>query len=215
MTADVGAQAPGFDLESDAGERVTLGDYAGQWLVLYFYPRDSTPGCTREAQAFTEALARFRRAGAEVAGVSRDSVKSHGSFRDKYAITFPLLSDPELRAHKAYGTWGKKMMYGKAIEGTIRSTFLIAPDGRIARAWSGVKVDGHADAVLAALADASGGAPKIGPAGPVKAKAKAPPAKVSRAKAAKKSGAAGTTAKKASAKAKRAKKASPGKARRS
>jgi peroxiredoxin Q/BCP len=159
MTADVGAPAPDFDLESDAGTRVRLGDFEGEWLVLYFYPRDSTPGCTREAQAFTEARARLRKLGARVAGVSKDSVKSHCSFRDKFAIGFPLLSDPELIAHEAYGAWGKKVMYGKHIEGTLRSTFLIAPNGRIAEAWRNVRVDGHADAVIAALTQArSGGA---------------------------------------------------------
>jgi thioredoxin-dependent peroxiredoxin len=163
MTADVGAPAPDFDLESDAGTRMRLGDFEGEWLVLYFYPRDSTPGCTREAQAFTEAKARLRKLGARVAGVSRDSVKSHCSFRDKFAIGFPLLSDPELAAHEAYGAWGKKVMYGKHIEGTLRSTFLIAPNGRIAEAWRNVRVDGHADAVIAALAQATSEGPKPAP----------------------------------------------------
>ena len=111
MNADVGAPAPDFDLESDAGKYMSLSDFAGRWLVLYFYPRDNTPGCTIEAQAFTEALPGFRQAGAEVVGVSRDSVLSHGSFRDKFNIRFPLLSDPELATHEAYGAWGTKVMY--------------------------------------------------------------------------------------------------------
>src|ERR1700759_2450243 len=113
ITVAVGSKAPGFALESDAGKKTTLGDFAGQWLVLYFYPRDSTPGCTREAQEVTQAAPHLAKLDAAVVGVSKDSVKSHGSFRDKFKIGFPLLSDPDLTAHKAYGAWGKKMMYGK------------------------------------------------------------------------------------------------------
>jgi|CZKU01.1.fsa_nt_gi peroxiredoxin Q/BCP len=177
ITPLVGAAAPEFALESDAGGAEgpkALGDFEGKWLVLYFYPRDNTPGCTREAQDFTAALPRLRKLGAAVVGVSKDSVKSHGSFRDKIKIGFPLLSDPDLVAHKAYGAWGKKMMYGKEIEGTLRSTFLIAPDGALARIWRSVKVDGHADAVIDAIRelDAAGAGKK--PAAP-KAKKKARP----------------------------------------
>jgi peroxiredoxin Q/BCP len=150
-TPDVGAKAPAFALESDAAEPVKLGDFKGKWLVVYFYPRDNTPGCTREAQDFTAAAPRLRKLGAEVVGVSKDSVKSHGTFRDKIKIGFPLLSDPDLVAHKAYGAWGTKMMYGKSVEGTLRSTFLVAPDGTIARVWKSVKVNGHADAVVDAI----------------------------------------------------------------
>ncbi len=187
MTADVGATAPEFDLESDAGAPVRLADFEGEWLVLYFYPRDSTPGCTREAQDFTSAVGRLRKLGARVVGVSKDSLKSHGSFRDKFAIGFPLLSDPDLAAHKSYGAWGKKVMYGKHIEGTLRSTFLIAPNGRIAQVWRSVRVDGHADAVVAALIEATTGtAPtKTKPAKtkPAKSAPKAKPAKTKPAKA--------------------------------
>jgi peroxiredoxin Q/BCP len=153
-TLKEGAAAPKFELESDAGERVRLRDYAGKWLVVYFYPKDSTPGCTREAQEFTAAAARLKKLGAEVVGVSKDSVKSHCSFRDKIGIRFPLLSDPDLAAHKAYGAWGTKNSYGKTSEGVIRSTFLVAPDGKVARAWGSVKVDGHVEKVLEALAEA-------------------------------------------------------------
>jgi peroxiredoxin Q/BCP len=181
MSVQVGSPAPGFDLESDSGERLSLADFEGMWLVLYFYPRDNTPGCTREAQDFSAAVARLRSIGAAVVGVSRDSVKTHCSFRDKIGIRFPLLSDGELEAHNAYGAWGTKTMYGKKVEGTIRSTFLIAPDGTIAALWSGVKVDGHADKVLAAIGGArSGGASP--PAPPTRAAAKAP-AKVAAKKA--------------------------------
>jgi thioredoxin-dependent peroxiredoxin len=149
--------APTFNLPSDTGEQVRLADFAGKWLVVYFYPRDNTPGCTREAQDFTDAAAKLRKLGAEVVGISKDSVKSHCSFKEKIGIGFPLLSDPDLTAHKAYGAWGTKTMYGKKVEGTIRSTFLVAPDGKIARSWSGVKVDGHAEKVIAALQEAKGG----------------------------------------------------------
>jgi peroxiredoxin Q/BCP len=154
-----GSKAPKFDLESDSGERRKLGDYAGKWLVLYFYPKDSTPGCTREAQDFTgkDTLARLKKLGAEVAGVSKDSIKSHCTFRDKFAIKFPLLSDPDLTVHKAYGAFGEKTMYGKKVEGVIRSTFLVGPDGKIAKVWRSVKVDGHVAKVLEALQEAQAG----------------------------------------------------------
>jgi peroxiredoxin Q/BCP len=198
MTADVGANAPDFELESDAGTRIGLRDFDGEWLVLYFYPRDNTPGCTREAQEFTKAAARLRKLGARVAGVSRDSVKSHCSFRDKIAIGFPLLSDPELTAHRSYGAWGEKVMYGKRIEGTLRTTFLIAPNGRIAEVWRNVRVDGHADAVVAALTATTTGAAGAG-RGTVKAKgpaargakvtkSKAPKARAAKVKASKAKG---------------------------
>ena|ERR1017187_7983916 len=156
MAVQEGAAAPTFDLESDSGDRVTLDDYADRWLVVYFYPKDNTPGCTREAQDFTAAAARLAKLGAEVVGVSKDSVKTHAGFREKMGINFPLLSDPELEAHRAYGAWGEKTMYGKKTQGVIRSTFLIAPDGKMVRAWHGVKVDGHVDKVIAALEEGRG-----------------------------------------------------------
>jgi len=146
-----GAAAPKFELESDAGQRVSAKDFAGKWLVVYFYPKDNTPGCTREAQDFTKAAARLKKLGAEVVGVSKDSVKSHGGFKEKIGIGFRLLSDPDLVTHKAYGAWGKKVMYGKEVEGVIRSTFLVAPDGKLAKVWRSVKVDGHVDKVIAVL----------------------------------------------------------------
>ena len=146
-----GDKAPSFELESDSGSRVSSKDFTGKYLVLYFYPKDNTPGCTREAQSFTEAKRKLSAAGATVVGVSKDSIKSHCGFRDKYAINFPLLSDPELTLHRAYGAYGEKTMYGKKVMGTIRSTFLIAPDGKVAKAWRGVKVDGHVEAVLEAI----------------------------------------------------------------
>jgi thioredoxin-dependent peroxiredoxin len=153
------SSAPKFALDSDAGTRVKLADYAGKWLVVYFYPKDNTPGCTREAQDFTQAAPKLKKLGAEVVGISKDSVKSHCGFKDKIGIRFPLLSDPDLSTHKAYGAWGTKTMYGKKVEGTIRSTFLVSPAGKIARSWTSVKVDGHAEKVIAALEELKGGDP--------------------------------------------------------
>ena len=146
-----GDKAPAFDMalvSEDGEERVALADFAGRSLVLYFYPRDNTPGCTREAQAFTKMLASFKKAGADVVGVSKDSVTSHSGFRTKLKLKVPLASDPDLVVHKAYGAYGDKVSYGKKTKGVIRSTFLIDPKGKIQRVWSNVKVDGHAEAVL-------------------------------------------------------------------
>jgi peroxiredoxin Q/BCP len=150
----VGKKAPKFDLENDAGTRTTSADFAGKWAIVYFYPRDNTPGCTREAQDFTKAAARLKKLGAEVIGISKDSVVSHCGFKEKIGIGFPLLSDPDRVTHKAFGAWGVKMMYGKEVKGTIRSTFLISPSGKVTHAWSGVKVDGHVEKVIAALQEA-------------------------------------------------------------
>ncbi|WP_437658561.1 peroxiredoxin [Sorangium sp. So ce1182] len=146
---NAGDRAPDFSLESDSGKAVSLADFPGKTVVLYFYPKDDTPGCTREAQAFSAALQAFADAGAAVLGVSRDSVERHRKFRDKYDLGVTLLSDPELAAHNAYGAYGEKTMYGKKVTGAIRSTFIIGPDRKVKHAFSGVKVDGHADAVLA------------------------------------------------------------------
>lgn len=151
MVLKAGDLAPSFDLEADDGTRKKLADFRGKWLVLYFYPKDSTPGCTREAQGFSAAAKKLAKAGAAVAGVSKDSIKSHCSFRDKYELAIPLLSDPKLDAHNAYGAYGEKTMYGKKVMGTIRSTFLIDPKGKVRKIYSPVKVDGHVDAVLADL----------------------------------------------------------------
>jgi thioredoxin-dependent peroxiredoxin len=148
-----GDKAPSFNLDSDEGGKVSLRDFAGKTLVLYFYPRDNTPGCTREAQAFTAAKRAIEKAGGAVVGVSRDSLKSHQSFREKCGLGIPLLSDPDLTVHKAYGAWGEKTMYGKKVEGVLRSTFLVK-DGKVVRVFPNVKVDGHADAVVAALSGA-------------------------------------------------------------
>ena len=146
-----GAKAPAFTLESDDGGKVSLADLKGKKVVLYFYPRDNTPGCTLEAQGFRDAAARLNKKGAVVLGVSRDSIASHCKFRDQHSLNFRLLSDPDARAIKAYGAWGEKNMYGKKTEGILRTTVVIDEDGRVAKVFPKVKVAGHVDAVLDAL----------------------------------------------------------------
>jgi peroxiredoxin Q/BCP len=178
---DIGAKAPAFTLDSDSGKKVSLRDFAGKTLVLYFYPKDDTPGCTREAQAFTQARADIEKAGGVVVGVSKDSVAAHCKFRDKYGLAIPLLSDPDLTLHKAFGAYGEKNMYGKKVMGTIRSTFLVK-DGKVVHVYPSVKVDGHADQVLAFLRGGAGApatkAPaKKAPATKVAARAPAKPNK--------------------------------------
>jgi peroxiredoxin Q/BCP len=155
-----GQKAPRFELPSDAGTTVKLSDFAGRPVVVYFYPRDNTPGCTREAQAFAAAQRDLKKLGVTVLGVSKDSVASHCGFRDKYALNFPLLSDADLTVHKAFGAYGEKTMYGRKVLGTIRSTFVIDRDGKVAKVFPSVKVDGHVDAVLAALRGDGGDAPE-------------------------------------------------------
>nr|WP_298122718.1 peroxiredoxin [uncultured Pseudoxanthomonas sp.] len=138
-------------LALSGGETTTLADYAGHWLVLYFYPKDSTPGCTTEGLDFNALLPKFKKLGATVLGVSRDSVKSHDNFCAKQGFKFPLVSDADEALCKAFDVIHEKNMYGRKVLGVVRSTFLISPDGRIAQEWRGVKVPGHADAVLDAL----------------------------------------------------------------
>jgi len=170
-----GEKAPAFELESDRGMRRSSADFKGKRYVVYFYPRDNTPGCTLEAIDFTRAKAKFDALGVPVLGVSKDSVKSHCGFRDKHSLGIELLSDPELVTHKAFGAFGEKTMYGKKVEGTIRSTFIVGTDGKIERVFPSVKVAGHADAVLAALGGAA-------PAAARKPLAKKPAAKKPAAK---------------------------------
>jgi peroxiredoxin Q/BCP len=149
---DVGAKAPSFTLRDHAGEKVTLKDFAGERFVLYFYPADDTPGCTKEACQFNDGLSGFRLAGVKVVGVSPDSAATHVDFRTKYGLKFDLLSDPDKKVMEKYGAFGEKMLYGKRVMGVIRSTFVIGPTGTIEHAWYGVRTDGHAARVLAALA---------------------------------------------------------------
>ena len=144
-----GAKAPDFELESAAGP-VRLGDFAGRTLVLYFYPKDDTTGCTMEAQNFTALAPEFEKAGATVVGVSKDSVKSHEKFAGKYALSVRLASDPEGETIARYGSWVKKSLYGREYMGIDRSTWLIDQNGVLRGIWRKVKVPGHADAVLKA-----------------------------------------------------------------
>ncbi|MCJ7702255.1 MAG: peroxiredoxin [Anaerolineales bacterium] len=133
-------KAPEFKLPDQQDKEVSLGDFSGKWLVLYFYPKDDTPGCTKEACDFTDGLSDFSTLDAEVVGVSIDDTESHRKFIAKYNLGINLLSDPEKVVHKAYGAWGIKKNYGKEYEGTIRSTFIISPEGKIAASWRNVSV---------------------------------------------------------------------------
>jgi peroxiredoxin Q/BCP len=145
-----GDKAPAFTLETTAGPK-RLKDFAGQHLVLYFYPKDDTPGCTLEAQDFTAHAAAFRKAGASVLGVSRDPLSKHEKFAAKYQLDVLLGSDEAGDVSNSYGTWEEKSMYGRTYMGMARRTFLIGPTGKIVRVWPKVKVKGHAEDVLAAL----------------------------------------------------------------
>lgn len=147
---EVGKKAPAFTLESSEGGTVKLSDFAGKAVVIYFYPRDNTPGCTTEANDFRAAMAKFKKLDVSVLGVSKDSIASHEKFRDKYKLNFALLSDPDGKMIEAYGAWGDKNMYGKKMKGIIRSTVLIGSDGKVAAVWPKVSVKGHVDAVLEA-----------------------------------------------------------------
>lgn len=149
-TPEIGDPAPAISLPRDGGDTVSLADYAGQTVVLYFYPRDDTPGCTKEAIGFTEQAAEFAAAGAVVLGVSKDSVKKHDKFRDKHNLGVVLLSDENSDTCERYGVWVEKSMYGKTYMGIERATFLIDGAGKITQIWRKVKVPGHVDAVLAA-----------------------------------------------------------------
>jgi len=146
----VGDKAPNFKLPRHDGDTVSLGDFKGRKLVLYFYPRADTPGCTREAIDFSKLRSAFAKAGADVIGVSADPLKAQDAFKKKHKLSIDLLSDETHAMLEAYGVWGKKSMYGKTFMGINRITYLIGPDGRIVQAWPKVKVDGHAAEVLAA-----------------------------------------------------------------
>jgi peroxiredoxin Q/BCP len=147
-----GSQAPDFELMSDTGETVKLSQFRGRPVVLYFYPRDDTPGCTKEACAFRDSYDEYLARDAVILGVSRDGEESHQKFKQKYDLPFTLLSDPDHEVAEAYGVWAEKSMYGRKSMGIVRSTFVIAADGTVARAMRGIKVPGHSDKVLEALA---------------------------------------------------------------
>lgn len=144
-------KAPRFDLATDTGENAKLSDYAGRWLVLYFYPKDDTPGCTREAIAFTELAGAFAKAGADILGISKDTTEKHGKFVAKHGLKIKLASDVDGTTCEAYGVWVEKNMYGRKYMGIERATFLIGPHGKIEHVWRKVKVAGHAETVLATL----------------------------------------------------------------
>jgi peroxiredoxin Q/BCP len=148
---EVGQPAPDFTLPDQDGQEVTLSKLRGRPVVLYFYPKDDTPGCTTEACSFRDARAAYEKAGAKVIGVSPDGVKSHRKFADKYQLPFTLVADPEKAVCQSYGVWQEKTMYGKKTMGVVRSTFVIDAEGIVRRVFPRVKVDGHSDAVLAAL----------------------------------------------------------------
>jgi|ERR1700693_140727 thioredoxin-dependent peroxiredoxin len=146
-----GKPAPDFELTTDSGERVKLSDFRGKPVVLYFYPKDDTPGCTVEACGFRDAYSEFQERGAVVLGVSPDDESSHVKFKQKYELPFTLLADPEHEAAEAYGVWGEKNYAGKKYMGISRSTFIIDAKGNLTKAMHGVKPDGHPEKVLAAL----------------------------------------------------------------
>jgi peroxiredoxin Q/BCP len=157
MAIQEGKAAPAFSLQDADGKPVSLDEFEGRDVVLYFYPRDDTPGCTKEACGFRDAWRELQKLGVAVLGVSPDSGTSHQKFRDKYRLPFPLLSDPDRRVMTKYGAYGEKMMYGKKTTGVIRSTVWIGPDGRVRKHWARVaKAEAHPEQVLAALREGRG-----------------------------------------------------------
>jgi peroxiredoxin Q/BCP len=151
MAIDAGDKAPAFALPTDGDNTLSLKDLKGKAVVLYFYPKDDTPGCTMEAEAFRDRIKEFKKAGAQVVGVSKDSVKRHDKFKAKYALPFALLSDADGELCRAYGVWVQKKLYGRSYMGIERATFLIDGKGVVRRVWRNVKVKDHADEVLAAV----------------------------------------------------------------
>ena len=145
---EIGSVAPAFTLPDKEGKSVSLSDFAGKKVVLYFYPKDSTPGCTRQAQAFAAAFADFAAAGAVIIGISKDSVKSHSNFAAKYNLPFILLSDTELNVLQAYDVWQEKKLYGKVSMGVVRSVYVIDEEGKVAAAWTKVKPEQSAQDAL-------------------------------------------------------------------
>jgi thioredoxin-dependent peroxiredoxin len=146
-----GKKAPSFSLPDQSGKVHSLADYAGQPVVIYFYPKDDTPGCTKESCAFQDNLPKFKKSKAAVLGMSVLDAKSKAKFAGKYGLEFPLLADEDHAVIEKYGVWQEKSMYGKKYMGVARTTYLIGPDGKVVKRWDGVKVDGHAEEVLAAV----------------------------------------------------------------
>ena len=148
---EVGKKAPAFSLKDQNGKTHKLSEYAGRPVILYFYPKDDTPGCTKESCAFQDNLPKFKKSKAAVLGMSMLDSKSKAKFAAKYDLTFPLLADEDKSVMEKYGVWQEKSMYGKKYMGVARTTYLIGPDGKVVKRWDGVKVDGHAEEVLAAV----------------------------------------------------------------
>jgi len=148
---DLGRKAPAFKLKDQHGKTHALSDYAGKYVVLYFYPKDDTPGCTREACSFRDNLPKFRTHKAVILGISGQSEASKSKFAKKYDLSFPLLADENYEVAEKYGVWQKKLLYGRTFMGVSRTTYLIGPDGKVARRWDKVKVDKHTEDVLTAL----------------------------------------------------------------
>ncbi len=149
----IGDKAPDFCLQDASEKEICLEDFRGKWVILYFYPKDNTSGCTKEATGFTEKLDEIHQLGAEVIGVSKDSIKSHQNFIKKHNLKIKLLSDPEHKVIEKYGAWQLKKNYGREYYGTVRSTFLIDPEGKIAFIWPKVRVKGHVEEVISKLKD--------------------------------------------------------------
>ncbi len=149
----VGDKAPDFNVSTDAGQKVKLSDFKGKKIVLYFYPKDDTPGCTKEACAFRDGISEIKDRGAVVLGVSTDSVDSHKKFKSKFELNFPLLADTDKKIVEAYGVWKEKINYGKKYMGIERTTFIINKEGKISHIFPKVKVDEHYDEVIDALED--------------------------------------------------------------
>ena len=155
MTLKINSKAPVFGLPSTSKEDYLLNNSTGKYVVIYFYPKDDTPGCTVEANDFNKLLSKFNKLDCEIYGVSKDNIKSHDKFREKYKIKFDLLSDEETKIHKKYNVWGKKKFMGREFLGTIRTTFLIDKKGKILKTWENVKVKDHAKEVLETLKNLS------------------------------------------------------------
>jgi peroxiredoxin Q/BCP len=151
MPLEIGRKAPDFTLLDQDGKKVKLSDFKGKTVVVFFYPKAMTPGCTREACDFRDEVAAFTKKKVAVLGISKDTPAGQKKFQEKYELPFPLLSDADLEVQKAWGVWGKKNMYGKMVEGTIRTTVILGTDGKVERVFGKVKVDGHVASILEAL----------------------------------------------------------------
>ncbi len=152
MVLSEGMKAPGFELQDSKGMIHKLSDYAGETIVVYFYPKDDTPGCTKEACSFRDSYADFKKAGVTIIGISPDKVESHKKFKEKYALPFTLLADPDHAVCEAYGVWGLKKSFGREYEGVFRTTYVIGPEGEIKRVFENVKPSDHSQEVLEAIA---------------------------------------------------------------